>query len=93
MGSTAKDNWKWDRPLNSKSIWDQYYENDIEDENYLADKTAVVSQWFTQTNPHTTIDLGANTGKFSFMVAQYSKQVVAVESDRNCVEEIKTVQN
>ncbi len=81
---------KWERPLNVHSIWDQYYENDIEDENYLADKTAFVSQWLAETNPDTTIDLGANTGKFSFMAAQYSKQVIAVENDWNCVEQIRT---
>jgi len=81
---------KWDRPLNVHSIWDQYYENDIEEENYLADKTAVVSQWLAETKPDITIDLGANTGKFSFIAAQFSKQVIALENDRICVEQIRT---
>ena len=80
---------KWDRPLKSQSIWDHYYENDIEDENYLADKTACINQWLAAVHPNTTIDLGANTGKFSFLAAQYSKEVIALEKDMNCVEEIR----
>ncbi len=80
---------KWDRPLIRNSIWDHYYEKDIEGENYLADKTACISQWLAAVHPNTTIDLGANTGKFSFIASQYSKQVIAVEYDRNCVEEIR----
>jgi len=80
---------KWDRPLNGKSIWDHYYETDIEDPNYLTDKTACINQWLSELNPNSTIDLGANTGKFSFLAAQYSKQVIAVESDMNCMEEIR----
>jgi len=80
---------KWDRPLNSNSIWDHYYENDIEDENYLAYKINCISQWLLNIHPNKTIDLGANTGKFSFIAAQYSNQVIAVESDLNCVEEIR----
>ena len=80
---------KWDHSLNSNSIWDHYYENDIEDENYLADKTVCINKWLAAFHPNTTIDLGANTGKFSFLAAQYSNQVIAVESDLNCVEEIR----
>ncbi len=80
---------KWDRPLKSQSIWDHYYENDIEDENYLADKTACINQWLAAVHPNTTIDLGANTGKFSFLAAQFSKEVIALEKDMNCVEEIR----
>ena len=35
------------------------------------------------------IDLGANTGRFSMLAAQEVEQVIAIESDYNCVEAIE----
>ena len=35
------------------------------------------------------MDLGANTGKFSFMAADYAECVISLESDEKCVNEIE----
>lgn len=75
-------------PLLKNSIWDHYYENDIESDNYLTDKINVITSWLKQTKPEITIDLGANTGKFSKIAAAVSKNVYAVEGDIYCVDEI-----
>ena len=80
---------KWKFPLTRKSIWDHYYEKDIEDEKYLIHKTNIIQQWLAEIRPDTTIDLGANTGKFSFLAADHSSRVIAVEQDIFCVEEIR----
>ena len=76
------------QPLLKNSIWEDYYENDIESEQYMADKISVITRWLRETKPDITIDLGANTGKFSSIAAPLSKNVYAVESDIYCVDEI-----
>jgi ribosomal protein L11 methylase PrmA len=41
------------------------------------------------TKPISVIDLGANTGKFSFIAAEYAERVIALEADDNCVDTIE----
>lgn len=79
---------KHKKPLLKNSIWDDYYANDIESEKYIADKIEVIKAWLEQAKPNITVDLGANTGKFSLIASPFSKHVYAVESDIYCVEEI-----
>ncbi len=79
---------QWQQPFLKESIWDNYYEKDIETAIYLDDKIQTVTNWLNSINPATTIDIGANTGMFSFLAAQYSGNVIAVESDRLCVDMI-----
>jgi len=76
------------QPLLKNSIWDHYYENDIESERYITAKIEVITRWLAEIRPDVTIDLGANTGKFSRLASPFSKAVYAVESDIYCVDEI-----
>jgi hypothetical protein len=74
--------------------WEKYYKNDIESDEYLKDKEQLVREWLKITNPESVIDLGANTGKFSFIAKEYSEKIIAVESDYICVDRIeKRIQN
>jgi len=77
---------KWSQPLLKESIWNSYYENDIETKAYLEDKVDIVSNWLQKVKPSVAIDVGANTGMFSFIATQYASNVIAVESDRLCVD-------
>ncbi|QNK63106.1 hypothetical protein H7F33_00845 [Pedobacter sp. PAMC26386] len=76
------------QPLLKNSIWEDYYEKDIESEQYIADKIKIVTKWLSEIRPEITIDLGANTGKFTRIAATLSRAVYAVESDSYCVDEI-----
>ena len=52
----------------------------------LVHKEEIVKKWLEQTKPLSVVDLGANTGRFSFLAASYTKRVVALESDDICVD-------
>jgi SAM-dependent methyltransferase len=80
---------KWENPHQFKSHWSTYYENDIESQEYLNDKEATIRKWLEKIKPKSVLDLGANTGKFSFIAAEYAARVISLESDEKCVDEIE----
>ena len=77
---------KWEKPYQFEKHWSEYYEQDIASEKYLAHKEEIVKKWLEQIQPLSVVDLGANTGRFSFLAASYTKRVVALESDDICVD-------
>jgi SAM-dependent methyltransferase len=80
---------EWNKPYQYKSHWSTYYENDIESQKYLKDKEATIRKWLEIIKPKSVLDLGANTGKFSFIAAEYAEKVISLEGDENCVDEIE----
>jgi hypothetical protein len=78
----------WNKPYLFKNNWRNYYEIDIETKEYIDLKEVTVRNWLKFLNVSSILDLGANTGKFSFIASEFAKKVVAIESDGNCVEEI-----
>jgi len=77
---------KWEKPYQFEKHWSEYYEQDIASEKYLVHKEEIVKKWLEQLQPASVLDLGANTGKFSFLAAPYTKRVIALESDDICVD-------
>jgi len=84
--STAKN---WKQAYNIDKHWQGYYKNDIESPIYLNQKEEIIKKWLDEVKPKTVIDLGANTGRFSFQAAKQVEQVIAIESDYNCVDAIE----
>lgn len=80
---------KWKQAYNINKHWHTYYKNDIESPIYLNQKEEIITNWLTRLKPKTVIDLGANTGRFSFLAAKQVEQVIAIESDYNCVDAIE----
>jgi SAM-dependent methyltransferase len=80
---------EWNKPYQYKSHWSTYYENDIESQEYLEDKEATIRKWLENLKPKSVLDLGANTGKFSFIAAEYAERVISLEGDEKCVDEIE----
>ena len=80
---------KWKQAYNINKHWHNYYENDIESPIYLNQKEEIIKNWLTRLKPKTVIDLGANTGRFSFLAAKRVEQVISIESDYNCVDAIE----
>ena len=68
--------------------WSSYYDTDIESDLYIEDKTAVITRWLRDCHPERVIDIGANTGKFSLLSSLFAKEVVAVELDHDCIDQL-----
>lgn len=69
--------------------WGNYYQESILSQEYLEEKQVILNNWLSKINGETLIDLGANTGKFSLLAAQYFNHVIALESDIDCVKQIQ----
>jgi len=76
------------RPKKSKTTWDDYYGGTILSDAYLKEKTKLV-QSFLHTVPFSSIvDLGANDGHFSLLFKNTPAQIVAVDADANCINDL-----
>lgn len=80
---------KWQTAYEIDKHWQKYYESNIESPTYLNHKESIVEKWLSMIKPKTVIDLGANTGKFSFIAAKHVENVIAIESNYNCVDTIE----
>jgi hypothetical protein len=52
-------------------------------------KQHVITGWLEKIKPNSVVDLGANTGKFSFIASKFAGKVVALESDDSCLDTIE----
>ena len=84
---------KWEKAYQFNKHWKGYYENDIESPEYLDAKEGTIRKWLEMIKPKSVIDLGANTGKFSLLAAQYAERVIALEGDYECVDSIENNRN
>ena len=55
----------------------------------MKDKETIIRKWLEIIKPKSVLDLGANTGKFSFISAGYTERVISLEGDDKCVDEIE----
>lgn len=69
----------------SKTTWSDYYNEGIEEPAYLDEKKIIISQLLTQVNGKKIIDLGANDGVFSLLSAEKGLDVIATDSDEQCI--------
>ncbi len=79
----------WKTAFQFERHWSTYYENDIEANLYLENKERIIKEWLQKTQPSLVLDLGADTGKFSFIAKEYAYRVIAIESDDICVDIIE----
>ena len=66
---------------NVVSQWNRYYEDGITTGNYLAEKEKVFKEILQKIDAKSALDLGANTGRFSQLVAAKGIQVIATDND------------
>ena len=86
LRSLEKKIGSWQAKTSTISLWNHYYEEDLESEFYLANKQELISAWLKARNPKRVTDLGANNGYFSLLASQFAEQVLAIEYSLDCVE-------
>jgi hypothetical protein len=72
----------------SKTTWDDYYKETILSNDYLQEKTRLVQSFLNTASFSSILDLGANDGYFSLIFKNTDKQIVAVDGDANCINEL-----
>jgi hypothetical protein len=80
-----KLNWN----IEKNSEWFNYYAiNNNYDPSSFNTKEKVIDRWLQNIRPASLWDLGANTGRFSTIAAQYSDNIIAWDIDSSCVESL-----
>ena len=71
-----------------KSTWDDYYTDTIIGNEYLLHKKNLVAGFCELISFKRVIDLGANDGYFSMLLKEKADNIIAVDFDSNCVNEL-----
>lgn len=74
------------KPPGTKTTWDKYYDEAVQRGRYLEKKREILQRWIAEMpGLKNCVDLGANDGEFSRLVAEKATSVVAVDFDANCI--------
>lgn len=77
-------------PLPEKTSWVGYTQTSIYTDEQLKLKQSLVASWFRQFGSagDVVLDVGANTGTYSKLLAQQGAKVIAVDADMACVDSL-----
>lgn len=67
------------------STWKNYYDETILSKNYLHEKEKIIAKMIEGMSLTSVLDLGANDGHFSKIIAEKGIQVIAVDSDSRSI--------
>lgn len=72
------------------STWSDYYREASSREDYLVEKKEILSNWISVLpgDVKSAIDVGSNTGDFSFLLSEKGISTVAADSDAVCIERL-----
>jgi hypothetical protein len=68
-----------------KTTWNNYYEGTILSKEYLQQKEIIFRSYCEGLNLQTALDLGANDGYFSKLLAAQGTQVISTDVDGQCI--------
>ncbi len=74
---------KW-KPAGTE--WADYYQNTNYSDRAFSQKKVLIEKFVSQTNAHSIMDLGANTGIFSRVAAKSGAKIIACDVDPAAVE-------
>lgn len=67
------------------STWTNYYHETILSKEYLAEKEKLFRSFISNTDYTRALDVGANDGYFSAILAENAAEVIGVDSDSPCI--------
>ncbi len=70
----------------TKGVWSQYTDICNYEEPAEAAKKQLIKEFLESTTPDRVLDLGCNTGEYSYLAAECGAKVMAVDSDHDAVE-------
>jgi hypothetical protein len=79
---------RWDFGDRKSSEWSDYYGRSILSKEYLAAKEKLFLEFMGEIDFASALDLGANNGHFSKLLAQHGAEVIAVDYDWQCINEL-----
>ncbi len=69
-----------------QTAWSAYYDEAAQRDDYLARKTQIIQGWLTKLDEvKTAVDLGANDGMFSKLLASNNIKTIATDFDPICI--------
>lgn len=74
-----------------KTAWNNYYDETILSKEYFNAKQKLVTDFLLNTEYKIVLDLGANTGEFSFLAAEKAEKVIAADFDTACINRLYTL--
>ncbi len=76
---------KFTSTISSPSTWSNYYEETILSQEYLSEKEKLFRQLLERISFDAALDIGANDGYFSQILAEKKARVIAIDSDHRCI--------
>ena len=73
------------------STWDDYYTDTILSKEYLTEKTNIVNQFINEIEIKLALDVGTNNGVFAQLLASKNIDVVAIDFDTACVNNLYNI--
>jgi len=67
------------------TAWDQYYEEANQRSDYVPEKKKLIPEWLSGLPLLSAVDLGANEGTFSFLLAARNARTIAADSDHSSI--------
>lgn len=76
-----------------KSTWSAYYEEAAQRDNYLEEKKKIINEWVNELKPgiKTAVDIGANEGEFSKLLAGKNINTLSADFDSFCINRLYTL--
>lgn len=71
-----------------QTTWSNYYDETILGQEYLQAKEVIFRKMLQASDAGTALDLGANNGYFSRILAAESRQVIATDFDEQCITDL-----
>ena len=74
----------------NKTAWSNYYTESVSSPGYLIEKEKIFRDLLKEARGSRLLDPGANDGRFSFIAAENGFDVIATDSDEQCINALYT---